>query len=97
MSVAAAPVALIRQRLTEVLAPSALEVIDEGSRHIGHPGEGQGHFRVRITSAAFAGKSPIQRHRLVYAALADLMGAGIHALAIEARIDDEHAETHATN
>lgn len=85
----AAPADLIRDRLVAALAPSALEIIDEGDRHIGHAGEGQGHFRVRITSCAFAGRTPIQCHRLVYAALDDLMGAGIHALAIEAHADKQ--------
>lgn len=80
----------IRQRLEAALAPSSLEILDEGDQHIGHAGEGQGHFRVRITSRAFAGKLPIQRHRLVYAAVDDLMGQGIHALAIEASIDKLH-------
>ncbi|HET7301114.1 MAG TPA: BolA family protein [Oleiagrimonas sp.] len=74
----------IRERLDEALHPTALEVIDEGHLHVGHAGEGQGHYRVRITCAAFTGKTPIQRHRLVYDALDDLMGDGIHALAIEA-------------
>lgn len=74
----------IRERLDEALHPTALEVIDEGNLHVGHASEGQGHYRVRITCAAFVGKTPIQRHRLVYDALDDLMGDGIHALAIEA-------------
>ncbi len=81
----AAPVEEIRRRLEAALQPTSLEVVDEGDRHIGHAGEGQGHFRVRITSAAFAGKTPIQRHRLVYDAVGDLMGKGIHALTIEAK------------
>lgn len=76
----------IRQRIQAALAPTVLEVIDEGHQHIGHAGEGQGHFRVRITCAAFVGKTPIQRHRLVYDAVDDLMGDGIHALAIEAGV-----------
>lgn len=80
-----APIDEIRQRLQATLQPTSLEVIDEGDQHIGHAGEGQGHFRVRITSAAFAGKTPIQRHRLVYDAVGELMGSGIHALAIEAK------------
>lgn len=79
----------IRAKLTEALAPQSLEVLDEGHLHIGHAGEGSGHFRVRIVSAAFAGKKPIQRHRLVYAAVEDLIGHGIHALAIDARAPDE--------
>lgn len=76
----------IRQRIDAQLAPTHLQVVDEGHLHIGHAGEGQGHFRVRISSAAFAGKTPIQRHRMVYDAVGDLMGDGIHALAIEASL-----------
>jgi BolA protein len=83
--VSAAPVEGIRARLERAFAPTSLEVIDEGHLHIGHAGEGSGHFRVRIASAAFEGKPRVQQHRMVYDALADLMGHGIHALAIEAR------------
>lgn len=79
----------IRARLAAALDPQSLEVIDEGHLHIGHAGEGSGHFRVRIISDAFAGKNAIQRHRVVYAALNDLIGHGIHALAIEARAPNE--------
>lgn len=81
----AASIDAIRGRLEGAFAPATLEVIDEGQLHVGHAGEGTGHFRVRIASAAFAGKSRVQQHRMVYDALADLMGHGIHALAIEAR------------
>ncbi|HET7269423.1 MAG TPA: BolA family protein [Oleiagrimonas sp.] len=77
----------IRQRLDAALAPSQLDVLDEGDQHVGHAGEGQGHYRVRIVSPAFAGKTPIQRHRLVYDAVDDLMGHGIHALAIDAKYE----------
>lgn len=73
----------IRARLQSAFIPTSLDVIDEGHLHIGHAGEGTGHFRVRIASAAFDGKTRVQQHRMVYAALADLMGQGIHALAIE--------------
>ena len=79
----AASIEDIRARLEQVFAPTMLEVIDEGHLHIGHAGEGSGHFRVRIASGAFAGKTRVQQHRMVYDALADLMGNGIHALAIE--------------
>jgi BolA protein len=79
----------IRQRLTEALAPVELDVIDEGHKHAGHSGEGRGHFFARIVSAAFAGKNPIERHRMVYAALGDMMPDGIHALAIEAKAPGE--------
>lgn len=75
----------IRQRLTEALSPAALEVVDQGHLHAGHAGEGKGHFHVRIVSAAFAGQSPIRRHRMVYAAVEGLMSHGIHALSIDAK------------
>ncbi|MGF6709585.1 BolA protein [Luteibacter sp. W1I16] len=79
----------IRTLLTEALAPVQLDVIDEGHKHAGHSGEGKGHFLARIVSPAFAGKNPIQRHRMVYAALAEMMPDGIHALAIEAKAPGE--------
>lgn len=79
----------IRALLTEALAPVELDVIDEGHKHAGHSGEGRGHFFARIVSPAFAGKNPIQRHRMVYAALAEMMPDGIHALAIEAKAPGE--------
>jgi len=79
----------IRQLLTEALAPVQLDVIDEGHKHAGHFGEGKGHFFARIVSPAFAGKNPIERHRMVYAALGDMMPDGIHALAIEAKAPGE--------
>ena len=77
----------LRQRLSELLAPSQLEVIDESAAHAGHAGaDGSGfgtHFRVRIASPQFAGKTPVARHRLVYDALRDYIERGLHALAIE--------------
>jgi BolA protein len=74
----------IRQRLQQALAPHELDVLDEGHKHAVHANAGKGHFHVRIVSQGFAGKLPLQRHRMVYAALGDLMGNGIHALSIEA-------------
>jgi BolA protein len=80
--------ARLEQRLRERLQPVTLEVIDESYQHQGHAGaNGSGfgsHFRVRVTSQIFTGKSPLQRHRLVYDALQDFMDQGLHALAIEA-------------
>ena len=73
----------IRVRLQQAFAPTALEVIDDGHLHIGHAAEGTGHFRVRIASAALAGKTRVQQHQAIYTALGELMGHGIHALAIE--------------
>ena len=78
------------QRLRETLQPSLLEVIDESAQHSGHAGansSGAGtHFRVRITSQMFTGKSAVARHRLVYDSLQDFMDQGLHALAIEAHV-----------
>jgi BolA protein len=77
----------LERELRSRLAPTVLEVIDESAAHAGHMGanaEGFGtHFRVRIASPAFAGKSRVARHRLVYDALQNFMDQGLHALAIE--------------
>ncbi len=77
----------LHARLSERLAPTRLEVIDESAAHAGHAGQdGTGvgtHFRVRIASPLFAGKPPVARHRLVYDALRDFLDRGLHALAIE--------------
>ena len=75
----------IRVRLMAAFSPSELEVVDEGHLHRGHAGEGKGHYHVRVVSSAFAGVPPIRRHRMVYAALDDLMNRGIHALSIDAK------------
>jgi len=84
-------VARIRARLTEALAPSSLEIIDDSHLHAGHAGAagGGGHYRVCIVSARFAGQSPIERHRAVYQALGDLMGGEVHALSLRALAPDE--------
>ena len=81
----------IRALLVEALDPAAIEVVDDSHKHVGHAGArgGQGHFSVDIVSAAFAGKLPLARHRLVYAALGDMLQTDIHALAIEARTPEE--------
>jgi len=82
----------IRHVLAQGLAPEQLEVIDESARHAGHAGARPGettHVRVRIVAAAFAGKSRIERHRLVNELLASEIAAGLHALAIEARAPGE--------
>ena len=86
-------VARITRLLTDALAPVALEVTDDSHKHAGHAGArtGQGHFSVHVVSQAFAGKPPLARHRLVYAALGAMMQSDIHALAIHARAPDEAA------
>jgi BolA family transcriptional regulator, general stress-responsive regulator len=77
----------LRERLQELLAPTRLEVIDESAAHAGHAGaDGSGfgtHFRVRIASPMFAGRTRVACHRLVYDALQDFVRQGVHALAIE--------------
>lgn len=79
-------VAAIRDALQRAFAPTTLEVRDDSQRHAGHAGarDGRGHFDVVIASEAFAGLSPLARHRAVYAALGDLMATDIHALSIQA-------------
>lgn len=74
---------LIHDRLSTALSPTQLEVIDEGWQHIGHAEEGAGHFLIRIASPQFTGQSLIACHRLVHAALSDLMTQQIHALRID--------------
>lgn len=77
----------LMQRLQERLTPISIEVLDESADHAGHAGSdgtGQGtHFRVRIQSDVFTGKSRVSRHRLVYDALQEFIDQGLHALAIE--------------
>jgi len=84
---------LIRARLLEALAPCEVEVQDDSHLHIGHVGarEGGGHFSVRIVAEHFDGLAPLARHRLVYAALAEMMQGPIHALAITALTPAEAA------
>ena len=86
-----ARVAKIRAALTQAFAPAQLEIVDESHLHAGHAGAatGRGHFRVMLVSAAFAGIAPVQRHRMVYAALGALMESDIHALSITARSPEE--------
>jgi BolA family transcriptional regulator, general stress-responsive regulator len=85
--------ARIRQLLEARFAPTALEIQDESAAHAGHAGAREGgHFRVTIASLAFHGLAPLARHRLVYEALADMMGHGIHALNIAAHAPDERTQ-----
>jgi BolA protein len=76
----------LRERLQARFAPLRLAVVDESHLHAGHAGaaQGHGHFRVTIVAEAFRGVAPVARHRLVYAAVGDLMKTDIHALAIDA-------------
>ena len=77
----------IRDKLTRAFQPQHLEVIDESHLHAGHAGshpDGESHFRVKIVSRAFAGKSRVDTHRMVNTALADELKSRVHALAIQA-------------
>lgn len=75
----------MRERLS-ALSPSEVLITDESHHHVGHAGAqaGHGHYVLTIRSDAFAGKAPLQRHRLVYQALGDMMQTDIHALSIKA-------------
>lgn len=80
----------LRLALQRELTPLSLEIIDDSAKHAGHAGAREGgHFRVVVVAAAFKGRSQLERHRLVYAAVAPLMGQGVHALSIIARTPDE--------
>ncbi len=80
----------IRQVLTARLAPVELTVRDDSAAHAGHAGAREGgHFSVSVVSELFAGRTRMQRHQLVYAAVADLMRTDIHALSIQARTPQE--------
>jgi BolA family transcriptional regulator, general stress-responsive regulator len=74
----------IAEILREALAANEVSVEDEGAQHVGHPGaaSGGGHYHVRVVSPRFEGKSMLERHRMVYQALADEMQRSIHALAL---------------
>jgi BolA protein len=77
----------LRAALEAELSPVTLEIRDDSARHAGHAGAREGgHFHVTIAAAAFAGMSAVERHRMVYAAAAELMGRDIHALSIDARV-----------
>lgn len=89
----------IRDKLHAALAPVRLEVIDDSHKHSGHahvatkPGrtsaEGETHFRIKVVSEAFKGKSRVDRHRMVNTLLSAEIADGVHALAIDAKTPDE--------
>jgi BolA protein len=77
----------MRRRLEQALKPTRLDLVDDSEAHRGHGGynpSGESHFTLIIESPAFAGKSRVDRQRLVYAALGDLMRERVHALSIRA-------------
>jgi BolA family transcriptional regulator, general stress-responsive regulator len=83
---------VIEEKLTKAFSPERIAVTDESHKHKGHAGwrpEGETHFRVSIVAAAFAGKSRLDRHRMINQALSAELAGGIHALAIEASAPGE--------
>ena len=84
--------AKIEEKLTKAFEPASLEIVDESHLHAGHAGhrpEGETHFSVRVVSKAFAGKSRVQRHRMVNSVLAEELAGPIHALAIHSSAPGE--------
>ena len=85
----------IRERLRGAFAPSEFQVVNDSYRHAGHgssPQTGESHFSVVVVSTAFAGKSRLERHRMVNAALAEELAGPVHALAVTALTPEEHAK-----
>ena len=82
----------MRTKLEAALAPSLLDIADDSAKHAGHAGArdgGESHFSMTIISAAFAGKSRVDRQRLVHALLADELAGPVHALALKLRAPGE--------
>ena len=84
-------VARIEAILRDTFSPTHLLVKDQSHLHAGHAGarDGRGHYDVTIISAAFAGKRPLARHRMIYEALGTMMDTDIHALRIDARVPQD--------
>lgn len=84
---------IIVQRLA-ILEPLQLKLEDDSAKHAGHAGaaSGGGHFNLTITSASFSGLNAINRHRMIYSLLTDLMPQQIHALSVKAYSPEERAE-----
>jgi BolA protein len=80
------------RRLNSALGPTRIEVVDDSEQHRGHGGynpAGESHFSLTIESPVFAGKNRVERQRLVYSALGDLMTERVHALTIRATAPGE--------
>ena len=82
---------LIENRLRNALAPETLQITDDSHLHAGHAGakSGGGHFSVTIVSRHFKNQTTVQRHRMVYDTLKDLIPKEVHALSIRALAPDE--------
>ena len=80
------------KRLDSSLSPTRVDLVDDSEKHRGHGGynpAGESHFTLHIESPAFAGKSRVERQRMVYKALGELMDARVHALQISATAPGE--------
>jgi BolA protein len=89
---AAGKIAHLEARLTAALSPESVHIDDDSAAHAGHAGAAGGsHYTVTIVAAGFAGKPRVERHRLVYDALAEELRRGVHALAIKAYTPEEFA------
>jgi len=85
----------IREKLSAAFNPAAIEVVNDSHHHAGHgssPGTGESHFSVVVVSPVFAGKSRLERHRMVNSALAEELSGKIHALAITALAPEERSK-----
>lgn len=91
-ALATGPVAQEMRRRLEALQPTKVELVDDSENHRGHGGynpAGESHFTLVIESPAFAGKSRVERQRMVHKALGELVGERVHALSIKARAAGE--------
>ena len=83
----------IQKRLNAALSPSVIDITDETADHAHHRGArekpGSGHYNLTIVAESFEGKSRLQRHRMIYSALGELMAKEIHALKIDAKSPSE--------
>jgi len=82
----------MRRRLDEALSPARIVLTDDSEKHRGHGGynpAGESHFTLLIESGAFAGKSRVERQRMVHSALGDLLHERVHALSIRAKAPGE--------
>jgi BolA protein len=86
----------IRKKMQEAFSPACLEIVDESALHAGHAGarpEGESHFRLLIVAEMFIDRGRLERQRMIYQALGDLMATDIHALSIKALTPDEAASS----
>lgn len=92
-ALATGPVATeMLRRLNSALSPIRISLIDDSEKHRGHGGynpSGESHFSLEVESAAFAGKSRVERQRMIYKALGELMKERVHALSIRATAPGE--------